>query len=512
MAQERLSMRKIKEILRLRWELRFSRRQTARSCQVSHSTVSEYETRAKQAGLSWPLPEDLDEGTLESLLFSKAVNSRSLNPRPVPDMNWIHQELRKPGVTLQLLWVEYKEQYPDGYQYSQFCDLYRRWARKLHFGLRQEHLAGEKVFVDFSGQKIAVTNPITGEVTCHSLFVAVWGASNYTYTETCLAEDLPSWINAHVHAFQFFGCLPKILVPDNPKVGVTKPCRYDPELNPTYQEMAQHYGLAVIPARVRKPKDKAKVEAGVLVVERWILAVLRNHTFFSLNEANQAIREHLIKLNARPFKKIPGSRQELFLTLDKPAARPLPRPYIYAEWAKARVNIDYYIEVKGHYYSVPFPLVHEQVDVRLTPSTLEVFFKNKRVASHPLSDLKGKFTVLPEHRPPEHQKFLEWTPERIIRWAQKIGLNTALVAQEIIKSKPYPEQGFRACLGLIRLADHYSPKRLEAACLRASQIKSFSYKSVKSILKTGLDGQTLIIEPEPPALNHPHIRGQQYYR
>lgn len=509
MAGRRLSMRKIKEVIRLNWDQGFSARQIARSCGMARSTVKEFLNRAQVAGLIWPLPPDMDDHALENLLFPKT-------PEPVdraaPDMGQIHRELRRPGVTLQLLWFEYKEQHPDGCQYSQFCNLYRHWAKKLDYGLRQEYRAGEKVFVDFSGQKIAVTNQGTGEMTYHPLFVAVWGASNYTYAEACPSEDLPSWINTHVRAFQFFGCLPKILVPDNLKAGVTKPCRYDPELNPTYQEMAHHYGLAVIPARVRKPKDKAKVEAGVLVVERWILAVLRNRTFFSLSEANQAIRELLSALNQRPFKKIPGSREELFLSLDKPAARPLNAPYVYAQWAKARVNIDYHIDVQGHYYSAPYPLIHEQVDVRLTSTTIEIFFKNRRVASHVRSFLKGQFTTLPEHRPPNHQNYLKWTPERIIGWTQKIGPHTVLVAQEILKSKAYPEQGFRACLGLIRLADRYSSQRLEAACLRASQIKSYSYKSVKSILKIGLDGQSLPSDPKPLILNHPHIRGQEYYR
>jgi transposase len=510
MAGRRISMRKIKEVLRLNWSQGLSARQIARSCGIARSTVQEFLNRAQVAGLSWPLPPEIDDFVLENQLFPPKP------PGPVerqaPDMAQVHKELRRAGVTLQLLWFEYKEQHPEGFQYSQFCNLYRHWAKKLDYGLRQEYRAGEKVFVDFSGQKIAITNPLTGEVTCHSLFVAVWGASNYTYAEACPSEDLPSWITAHVRAFQFFGCLPKVLVPDNPKVGVTKPCRYDPELNPTYQEMAHHYGLAVIPARVRKPKDKAKVEAGVLVVERWILAALRNRTFFSLSEANQAIRELLKALNERPFKKILGSRKELFMTLDKPAARPLGPPYQYADWFKARVNVDCHIEVEGHYYSTPYPLVHEPVDVRLTPTTVEVFFKSRRVASHARNFLKGRFTTTAEHLPPQHPNYLKWTPERIIGWTQKIGPHTASVAQEILQSKEYPEQGFRACLGLIRLADRYSSQRLEAACLRASQIKSPSYKSVKSILKTGLDKQPLSTHPQPLTLDHPHIRGQAYYR
>lgn len=510
MANERLSMRKIREILRLRWEAGLGYRQIGRSCLVSHVTVSEYERRAKIAGLSWPLPEGLDDGALEALLFPEDSRS-SKRVCPAPDWKEIHRELRRPGVTLQLLWFEYKEKYPNGYQYSQFCELYRRWAKRLDICLRQEHRAGEKVFVDFSGQGIPVTNRETGEITFHPLFVAVWGASNYTYAEACQSQNLPNWIRAHVHTFEFFDCVPKVVVPDNTKTGVTNPCRYDPDLNPTYQEMARHYGLAVIPARVRKPRDKAKVENGVLIVERWILAVLRNHTFFSLSEANQAIRELLLKLNRRPFKKIPGTREELFLTLDKPAAKPVGAPFVYAEWGKARVNVDYHIEVDGHYYSVPYVLIHEQVDTRLTTTTLEVFFKNQRVASHARSYLKGKFTTVPEHRPPSHQKYLEWTPERIIRWTEKIGPNTAHVAQEILNSKPYPEQGYRACLGLIRLADKFSPERLEAACQRAAQVKSYTYKSVKSILKAGLDRQALLIPPEPMIVSHPHIRGKDYY-
>jgi len=512
MAGRRLSMRKIREVLRLHWDQGLSDRQIATSCGIARSSVKEFLLRAQRAGLSWPLTEDLDDGTLEARLFPPAIPV-SLKDRPAPDWQEIHSELRKPKVTLQLLWYEYKERYPEGYQYSQFCELYRRWAKKLDFCLRQEHRAGEKVFVDFAGQKIPITNSETGEITRHPLFVTVWGASNYTYVEACPSEDLPSWIMAHVRALTYFGCLPQVLVPDNTKTGVSKPCRYDPELNPTYQEMARYYGLAIIPARVRKPKDKAKVEAGVLLAERWILAALRHQTFFSLAEANQAIRELLTKLNQKPFKKLPGSRETLFRKLDQPATRPLTvPPYEYGHWSKARVHIDYHIEVEGHYYSVPYALIHEQVEVRLTSTTLEVFFKNRRVASHVRSYRKGQFTGLPEHRPLAHQKYLEWTPERILHWTQTIGPHTAQVAQEILQSKPYPEQGFRACLGLIRLADRYSPGRLEAACLRASQIHSPCYKSVKSILKTGLDQQALLPLPEWPVRCHPHIRGKDYYQ
>ena len=512
MANRRLSMRKIKEVLRLRWELGLGRRQTGRICRISHNTVAEYENKALSAGLSWPLPDHLDDEALAVLLFPSPLPV-SIQPRPVPDWSQIHEELRRPDMTLQLLWHEYQEQHPQGYRYSQFCELYRRWAKKLDWCLRQEHRAGEKLFVDFSGQGIPVTNPGTGEVTFHTLFVAVWGASNYTYAEACLSEALPHWIGAHVRALSFFGCLPRVLVPDNLRNAVTKACRYDPDLNPTYQEMARHYGLAVIPTRVRKPKDKAKVEAGVLLVERWILAALRHRTFFSLAEANQAIRELLIRLNQKPFKKIPGSRLERFLALDKPAARPLSvPPYEYADWLKARVNVDVHIEVDGHFYSVPYSLVREQVDVRLTRTTVEVLFKNRRVASHLRSFQKGRYTTRPEHLPPPHQHYLAWTPERILRWTEKIGPYTANVAREILKANTYPEQGFRACLGLIRLGDRFSHDRLEAACQRATRIKQYRYKTIKSILTSGLDRQSLIPIPEPPIRLHPHIRGKDYYQ
>ena len=505
-------MRKIKEVLRLRWELGLGCRQTGRSFSISHNTVAEYEQRAQAAGLSWPLPEDLDDQALEARLFPPTLPV-PLSPRTVPDWAEIHEELRRPDMTLQLLWYEYQEQHPQGYRYSQFCELYRRWAKKLDWCLRQEHRAGEKLFVDFSGQGIPITHPGTGAVTFHTLFVAVWGASSYTYAEACQSEELPHWIGAHVRAFGFFGCLPKVLIPDNLRAAVHKACRYDPDLNPTYQAMARHYGIAVIPARVGKPKDKAKVEAGVLLVERWILAALRHRTFFSLAEANQAIRELLIQLNQKPFKKLPGSRRERFLALDQPAAQSLPRtPYEYADWLKARVNIDVHIEVDGHYYSVPYLLVREQVEVRLTQTIVEVFFKNQRVAGHARSFRKGGYTTRPEHLPPAHQHHLAWTSERILRWTEKIGPYTAAVAQEILKAKDYPEQGFRACLGLVRLGDRFSSARLEAACRRASQMKHYRYQSIKSILTSGLDQQPLTPIPEPPIRLHPHIRGKDYYQ
>jgi len=429
-------------------------------------------------------------------------------------MQYLHKELKRKGVTLQLLWYEYKENHPEGYQYSQFCELYRRWASKLDLSLRQEHRAGEKLFVDYAGDTIPLINPQTGEITQAQLFIAVLGASNYTFVEGSHSQELSCWINSHIHAFEYFGGVTEILVSDNLKSGVSKACRYEPELNPTYHDMAQHYCTSIIPARPARPKDKAKAEAGVLMAQRWILAALRNRTFFSLEELNQAIREKLTLLNNRKFQKLDTSRAELFKAIEKPALKPLPaQPYEFARWKKATVNIDYHIEYERHCYSVPYQLVREQVELRITASIVEVLFKNKRVASHRRSYRKGGFTTDKAHRPKSHQKYLEWTPSRIIRWAGENGPHTRQLVTQIIESKPHPEQGYRSCLGIIRLAKKYSPQRLEAACRRALSIKAFSYKSVNSILKNKLDQQALPFEEPAPTktVPHPNIRGSGYY-
>jgi len=514
MAKRRLSMRKIKEVLRLKRDHKLSNRQIATSCSISHSTVKEYLIRAKRAGLSWPLPDELDDAAVENLLFPKTQRHASAQGQ-IPSMEYLYHELRRKGVTLQLLWYEYKEANPEGYQYSQFCKLYRRWVKKIDVSLRQEHRAGEKLFVDYAGQTVPIVDPSTGEIREAQIFVATLGASNYTFAEATLAQDLPSWIKAHVHAFEFFGGVPEILVPDNLKTGVTNPCRYEPDINPTYQDLAQHYGTTVIPARAGKPKDKAKVESAVLFAERWILAALRNHTFFSLAELNKAIAQRLGDLNNRRFQKLNTTRRELFETLDKPALRPLSdHRYEYAEWRRARVNVDYHIEVDRHYYSVPYQLRREQLDIRLTANTVEALFKNRRVASHARSYQKGGFTTLPEHMPRSHQRYLEWTPSRLIRWAGKTGPHTEKLIAHILEGRAHPQQGFRSCLGIMRLGKHYSPERLEAACARAICIRAHSYRSVESILKKGLDQQDLLFDQAQGItrpINHPNIRGRHYY-
>jgi transposase len=508
-------MRKIKEVLRLRYEKGLTARQIAKSLDISRSTIRDYLERAKQAGLGWPLPWELDEASLEHQLFP-SIHAIPQEKRHMPSPEYLHQELKRKGVTLQLLWHEYKERNLDGYQYSQFCRIYHQWADKLDPCLRQVYKAGEKLFVDYAGQTMEITDSTTGEIQSAQIFVATLGASNYTFAEASLSQDLPSWIESHVRAFEFFQGVAEILTPDNLKDAVTRSCRYEPDLNATYREMAEHYGTVIIPARVGKAKDKAKVESGVLQVERWILAALRHHTFFSLAELNEAISKQLEILNNRPFEKLEGTRKSLFETLDKPALKPLPvHRFIFAEWRKAKVNIDYHIEVDHHYYSVPYQLIHERLDVRLTDTTIEVFFKSRRVALHRRSGLRGKHTTLTEHMPKAHQQHLQWSPSRMIRWAGQIGPHTQNLVSLILESRGHPEQGYRSCLGLLRLEKRYSTERLEAACARALAFKAYSYKNVESILKKGLDQQPFeVSSPQGrlPLLEHENLRGRQYYQ
>jgi transposase len=514
MAAERLSMRKIKEVLRLQAAGQ-SQRAIAHSVAVARSTVKEYLQRAAAAGLVWPLPEDMTDSALDARLFP--VLTAPVGPRPLPEWDVIYAEMkakRRTGVTLQLLWLEYKQAHPDGLQYSQFCECYRRWRGGLDRVLRQEHKAGEKVFVDFAGQTVPIIDRATGEVLFEAqIFVAVLGASNYTYVQACRSQELPEWISAHTRMVEYFGGVALAVVPDNLRSGVRHACYYEPDLNPTYQEWAEHYGTTVLPTRVRRPRDKAKVESGVLLVERWILARLRHHTFFDLADLNAEIARLLELLNARPFQKLEGSRRSLFESLDRPALLPLPATrYDYAQWKKASVNIDYHVEVLGHCYSVPYQLERAKVDVRITNDTVEVFHDGRRVAAHVRGRRKGSFTTDPSHRPQSHQKYLEWTPSRMIRWGEQAGPHTAAMVRRILESRPHPEQGYRACLGLLRLGERYTAPRLEAACARALHVGAVSYQSVKSILSTGLDQgpieeQTTLALPQ----NHEHVRGEQSY-
>lgn len=506
-------MKKIREVLRLKWENGLGDRAVARACSVSRSTVSKYVRLARAAELSWPLPGGMDDAALEAKLFP-GVSAPARTTCFLPDWVEVHKELRRKGVTLHLLWEEYKQAHPDGLQYSQFCAHYRAFRDAVDLPMRQQHKAGEKMFVDYCGQTLDFTGASTGQTRQAQIFVAVLGASNYTYVEACFSQQLPEWVMAHVHAFSFFGGVPELVVPDNLKVGVATPHRYEPLINKAYEEMAAHYGCVVVPARVRKPKDKAKVEKGVQDVERRILAPLRHRRFLSLQDINMAIAELLTRYNEAPFQKMPGSRRSLFKQLEKPALRPLPaQAYEYAHWQKARVNIDYHVAVEGHFYSVPYQLVKQEIEVRVTTNAVECFHKHKRVASHLRSQHKGLFSTIAEHMPDKHQQYAQWTPQRLVQWASKTGPAAAAVIEHIMGSRPHPQQGFRSCLGIMRLGKEYGDTRLEAACERALACKAMSYKSIESILKRNLDRKPLPAKTTPkPPTQHNNIRGPEYYR
>ena len=512
MPKKRLSMRKIREVLRLKHECVCSNREIGQSCGIGSSTVSDYLQRARMAGLTWPLPDTLDDTALEHQLFPPSTPRNS--SRFVPDFHDVHKELQsRKSVTLNLLWQEYKEQHPDGYQYSWFCHSYRDWAARLDVVMRHEHRAGEKLFVDYAGQTVDVIDAATGEICKAQIFVAVLGAGSYTYAEATASQGLEDWICSHVRAFSFYGGVPEAVVPDNLKSGVSKACRYEPDINPTYNDLARHYQTVILPARVRKPRDKAKAEAGVLLVERWILAKLRKHTFFSLAELNLEIKRLLQDLNEKPFKKLPGSRKSRFDEIDKPALKPLPPvPYELAYWKKATVHIDYHVEVERHYYSVPYTLVKKKLDVRYTASTVECFYRNKRVASHLRDDRRGRHTTVKEHMPVNHRKYLEWTPDRFKRWAAKVGPQTLILTETLLVKRGHPQQAYRSLMGILRLGKSYGNQRLEAACERALHINALSYRSIESILKNGLDQKPLPgTNNEGTPVQHNNIRGAGYY-
>jgi transposase len=466
------------------------------------------------AKLTWPLAPEVDDDELERLLFlSEKEPAKS---RPEPDYGEIHLELRRnKHVTLQLLWEEYRERHTDGYQYSQYCELYRHWASKLNPTMRQVHRAGEKIFVDFSGDGLTLANPATGECRKAPLFVAVLGASNYTYVEPVEHEDLATWLGCHARAFEFYEGVSEIVVPDNPRTGVTKPHVYEPDLNLAYAELARHYGVAVMPARMRKPRDKAKVEQGVLLAERWILACLRKQVFFSLEEARQAVKKLVEKLNDRRMRRLKKSRRQVFNEIERAALKPLPStPYELAQWKRPRVNVDYHVEFQDNFYSVPYGLIHEIVDLRATESVIEIFFKGRRIASHLRSYEKNKSCTKPEHMPSSHRAQAEWTESRILEWMKKAGPNTAALGEEIIKRRPHPQQGFRSCRGIIRLGERFGSDRLERACARALRVRAFSYKSVEAILKNNLDRVQDEVDFELQAALplHCNVRGSSYYQ
>lgn len=507
---KRLPMRKIREALRLRAE-GLSGRRVAQSLSLGRATISEYFRRADVAGLSWPLPDAISDTDLEHRLYPHEPGA-SARQMPQPDWAYVHRELRRKGVTLALLWEEYRVVHPDGYGYSRYCELYTRWEGRLSPVMRQRHPAGERMFVDYAGQTVDVICPETGEVRRAQIFVAALGASNYTYVEASWTQTLPDWISSHVRAFDFFGGVTGMVVPDNLKPAVIKACFHDPAINRTYGDLAAHYGTAVVPARPHKPKDKAKVENAVLLAERWILAKLRNQRFFGLDELNAAIRTLVDALNGKVTRHLGASRRELFETIDRPALKPLPMtPYVYAEWRQRRAGIDYHVDVDRHYYSVPHQLIKQKLWVRITARTVEVFHKGQRVAAHARTSGNHQHSTVREHMPANHRFRSDMSPGVIRVQAARIGAHVEIFVDVLMRQRRHPEQAYRACLGVLKLARSYGSDRLDAACERALHINAHSYSSLHSILKNGLDRQRREPAPDGPAITHPNIRGADYF-
>jgi len=508
-----MSMRKTKEILRQKLLLGRPHRAVAASVGIAAGSVAKAVSRATSAGLTtWDLVEALGEDELDRLMYGPPLHERTGSERAEPDCEWIHRERRRPGVTLDLLHHEYLSTHPNGLQYTSFCERYNRWLSRRGLTMRQVHVAGDKVFVDYSGKRPEVMDPKTGEVRSVELFVAVLGASNYTYAEVTDSQQGPDWIASHVRALRFFGGVPRAIVCDQLKSGVTRACRYEPEVQRTYEELAHHYGTSVLPARPYKPRDKAKVEGAVLIVQRWILARIRNEVFTSLGALNERVGELLVDLNARQMRRYKKSRRELFEAIERPNLRALPDvAFEYATFKKAKVNIDYHVPFAGHFYSVPYRLVHEEVWLRGTTNTVEVLFKNQRVAAHTRSRVQGRFTTTTEHMPSAHRKHAEWTPTRILRWASIQGPGVLALAEVILRERAHPEMGFRSCLGILRLHKTYGAERLNAACVRALAVGARSYRNVDAILRAGLESQPLETPTSSAPIAHENVRGPGYY-
>ena len=509
-------MRHIKDVLRLKYEAHLGQRPIARSLKIGLGTVSLYLKRAEAAGICWPLPEGMDDSALEKALFPNQLSSAT-RQFVEPDYAKIHQELKRKGVTKLLLWQEYKQLYGDnGYQYSQFCHRYGQWLQRQKRSMRQMHHAGEKLFVDYCGPTVPIVNPDTGECRKAQIFVAVMGASNYTFASATWTQTQQDWIETHVKAFEFFGGVPEIVVPDNLKAAVHKAHRYTPDLTPAYQQMASYYQTAIVPARPYKPKDKAKVEAAVQIVERWILARLRHHTFFTLASLNQAIGDLLNELNQRPFKKLPGCRRSQFEQIDQPVLKPLPsQPYQYVDIKQARVHIDYHIEYDKHYYSVPHHFVQQPVMVHASSTVVSVYANGQRVATHPRSWRQGAHSTCTEHMPQNHRAIHEWSPERFLNWAGDIGPHTRQVVDHLLQQKRHKEQTYRQILALLSNAKKYGRDRLNNACARALHINSPTRRSVESILQQGIDkippAHSSATQEDMFLDDHENLRGEKYF-
>jgi transposase len=497
-------MRKIKDILRLGLFEKRSQREISDSLNIGKTTVQEYLARAEKLGVEWNDVKELNESKTAMLLYPKVLVKRS---KVRPDWAAMRLELGRKGITLSLLWQEYKEQHEDGIGYSRFCDEYSNWKKLSRLSMRQEHKAGEKCFLDFSGLKVPYVDLKTNELKEAEVFVAVMGASSKTFAVATNTQTVEDWIYANIQALKFFGGVPAVLVPDNLKAGVITPCRYEAVLNPHFIEFSNHYQTAIIPARSRKPKDKSKVEVGVQVVERWILARLRRMTFSSVAEINQYIKPLLDDLNAKKMKHLNFSRNELFDSLDAPALKPLPnRDFEFSSWKKSKVHIDYHIELLKSLYSVPYKYVGQVVEVRYSNTTVTIFSGETQIAIHPRLRVAGAKSTLEDHMPSAHKAHAKWTPDRILNWTESLsGEETVTLVRSILNSKIYPEQAFRSCLGIIRMIQDKGEFRVEEAAFIVNQSAQQIYRKLKSVIEAKNTSFT------PKALNHENIRGKNYY-
>jgi len=509
-AKRELSMRQLRHLLRLHHG-GVSAREMGRLLGVARSTIQDNLKRAAAAGLAWPLADDVTDEVLEQRLFGGAGAPTGQRRRVEPDWAALARELKRPGVTMMILWEEYREINQDAYGYSRFCDLLRGFERRLSPVMRQHHVAGEKAFVDYSGKRIGIVDPETGEIHEAEIFVGVLGASNLTYAEATWTQQLPDWTGAHVRMFRFFNGAPKLLVPDNLKSGVNKASFYDPEINRTYGAMAAHYSVGILPARPHKPRDKAKVEAGVRFAQSYILGRLRAQTFFSLAECNEAIKLVMQRMNERAMRHLGVSRRELFEKIEREALNGLPtEDWEFAEWRRARVNLDYHIDVHDFLYSVPHALIRAEVEVRVTERIVEVFHRGQRVAVHQRRYMGRKHGTDPDHMPSSHRHYAEWTPDRFRRWAAKIGPNTEGLITAVLASRPHPEQGFRTCLGILRSYRGLDAARVEAVSARAIELGVLNCKGVALLLARKFDASGADSRPIT-LFDHANLRGPGYY-
>lgn len=513
MPRKRISMNKIRELIRLHEVAKLGQRAISRALSISRPVVKDYITKFEKTGLSYQAISKMDDDTLlQTITDTVRVNNDRYNTLQ-QQFDTISKELKRTGVTLERLWHEYRQQHPDGYSYSQFCYHYQVWRNSSELTMHISHKAGDKMFVDFAGKKMEIVDKHTGEVTEVEIFIAVLGASQYTYVEAVASQKKHDWIQANRNAFYFFDGVPQAIVPDCLKSAVNKYDTYEPEINPEYADFARYHQTAILPARPVHPKDKALVEGAVRIVYTRIYAALRNQIFHTITDLNNAIHKELQIYNTIPMQRLNTSRKQLFDEIEKKTLNALP-PEKYElrtfKSLKAQFNYHVYLSEDKHYYSVPYRYRGKQLTVMFTPSIVEIFYKNNRIAIHKRNPAPNGYSTITEHMPKQHRQYSEWSPQRFINWAAKIGTHTETVIRTILAGKKHPEQAYKTCMGILKLADKYSSDRLNNACEKAIEFNYTSYKGVKYILEKNLDNyQNELFQSHPEHIN---IRGQEYYQ